>query len=93
MNKEQMQSMMTIDQRATCAKIKMLCFDTVEACNTEQEIGIFLNYLQQSLQQIAVNRMMSLNGSFIEQIVDTPDDSAEIKEPENNDTNETTEPA
>lgn len=77
MNAQDLQAKMSIDQRATVAKVIMLTSVEFERCKNEQEVAILVNYLTNKIQQQAVSKMLSLNGGYVEVILD--DDSSKKK--------------
>ena len=81
MNSQDLQSKLTVNQRATVAKVAMATYDSFENCKSEQEIAIFFNYLMNKLQQQALNRLLSVTGSYVEIVKEEDADAVQSPEP------------
>lgn len=81
MNSQDLQSKLSVDQRATVAKVAMVSYEAFENCKSEQEIAIFFNYLMNKLQQQALNRLLSVTGSYVEIVKEEGEDAIQSTEP------------
>lgn len=75
MDYNQLRDKLSVGQRTTIAKAQMIIFEEMSKCKTEQEIAIFFYALQSKLQQQAINRVLSVNNSYVEIV--TEEDKAE----------------
>lgn len=78
-----MQEHLTVDERAAVAKVKFITDGILSNQTSEQSITLFFNYLVQTLQHQAGNRLMQLNGQYVEVVKDepaTPTETADANE-------------
>lgn len=66
MDKQAMHDALSVDQRATIAKISLLTYESIEKIENERELEIFVNYLVSKCQHQAIHRMLTLRGEFLE---------------------------
>ncbi len=82
MNSHDLQSMLSVDQRATVAKITMATYEALSSCKNEHEVGVFFNYLSNKIQHQAASRVMTINHDFLEvEQEEKPEDANENTKP------------
>lgn len=77
MDSQTLQSKLSVDQRACCAKIQVLVFNELEKCKNDQEVAMFYHYLTNKLQIQATNRVLGLTGKFVEIVKEEKTDAVE----------------
>ena len=66
MNIHDVESKLTVDQRAAIAKVAFVVYDALGKCKSEQEVAVFYHCLQHRLQNMAINQAMRVTNSFVE---------------------------
>lgn len=66
MSIQDLEQHLTVDQRASIAKVAFVVYGALEKCKSEKEVAIYFNCLQHRLQNMAVNQAMSVTNSFVE---------------------------
>lgn len=72
MNKQDLQKELSVEQRAAVAKIAMIAYNIFDGCKTERDVGLFFTYLNSSLQNQAINRVLQITGGYVEVVEGEP---------------------
>ena len=76
MDSQKLQEQLNVSQRADVAKIQMIVYNALEKCKNDQEVAIFYHYLTNKLQHQATNRVLQLNGQYVEIVTEEEKENA-----------------
>lgn len=62
MNREQLESMLSDDQKAAFVKASRIFSDELAKLDTEQEIGVLYRLFVKGLETLATNKVLRING-------------------------------
>jgi len=80
MDSQKLQEQLGVNHRADVAKIQMVMYNALERCKNDQEVAIFYHYLTNKLQQQATNRVLQLNGQYVEIVTEEEKEEDAVEE-------------
>lgn len=78
MSIQDLEQHLTVDQRASIAKVAFVVYGALDKCKSEKEVAIYFNCLQHRLQNMAINQAMGITNSFVEVVKDDAEPKEEV---------------